>query len=160
MSASCRHCSTPSSISSATSAARVWATSISPEPGYWGALHTGFDAAYGPYAGAVWIGLPDIDYLYLPASIDQWRFFVDADDDDRIKVEWGPNYIGNYFTVQQYARVEYGVARRLIDMSSPWSHGYLVEGYTVAGSAEISEVFSIRNHVPALLEPTNWWALF
>lgn len=129
------------------------ATSISVEPGYTGRLHTGFDAAHGPFAGAFF--LPWGDIFYFPADRDEWRFVI-GDEERATNYEWGPDYVGDYFTLKQYASTNHGMTRRFIDVSSPWSHGYLNEGLVVAGSATISEALSIRNLVPeaALID---WW---
>lgn len=137
---------------------QVWAINLNVEPGYSGSLHTGFDAAYGPYAGAFFLPFDGGMFVYLPAERNEWRFFDSPNSTSN--VEWGPDYVGNYFTIQQYALNTYGITRRYIDMSSPWSHAYLREGFTVAGRSEVRESFSMHNHVPAPDRSINWSNLF
>jgi len=137
---------------------QIWAVNISTEPNYTGSLHMGFDAAYGPYAGAFFWPFDGGRFVYLPAVRNEWRF-VDSPDLEGSNVEWGPDYVGDYFTIQQYAKNTYGITRRYIDISSPWSHGYLSEGLMVVGSAEIREALSLRNIVPAA-KALSWLTLF
>jgi len=88
---------------------QVWETSIAVAPGYVGRLHTGFDAAHGPYAGAFYI--PWGGFFYLPAHENEWRFVRSAETGET-SVEWGPAYVGDYFAIQQYASTSYGITRR------------------------------------------------
>jgi len=48
-----------------------------------------------------------------------------------------------------------GELRRLIDISSPWSGGYLFEDMTVVGSARVTESFTMNNLGPGS-EADHW----
>ena len=95
------------------------------------------------------------EIFYFPADRDEWRFVVGNEKLDT-NYEWAPDYVGDYFTIKQYASTDYGLTRRFIHLSSPWSHGYLNEGLVVAGGASISEALSLRNLVPETA-PVYWW---
>jgi hypothetical protein len=61
---------------------------------------------------------------------DRWAW--DLDEDGVLGVEVGSDFVGNYFSIGQMARTSQGVVRRFIDISSPWSHAYLMEDMTVS----------------------------
>ncbi|MBM4236611.1 MAG: hypothetical protein FJ152_09115 [Firmicutes bacterium] len=48
-----------------------------------------------------------------------------------------------------------GELRRYIDISSPWSGGYLFEDMTVVGSASVTESFTMNNLGPG--SEANYW---
>lgn len=137
--------------------AQLWATSVTAAPGHSGSLHTGFDAAYGPYAGALYDFRTGTSY-YRPAGPDEWQF--QTPEGEETYAAWGSAYAGNYFSVQQYAKTTYGITRRLIDIRSPFSHAYVSERSLVVGGAEVSEAFSMRNLVPETGAAADWWSNF
>ena len=159
---------------------QIWAASVSADPGHTATLNQDFEAAYGPWGGiSVPLGgrnknldpfgplelngnrskiiLEDFFFFGKPLDDSFWFDFTDYPD---IAVKSGPDYVGNYFTIDQYAFTSQGVARRYIDISSPWGHGYLMENMTVTGAAEVSEAFSMENLEPGSDTQVDWWVLF
>ena len=74
--------------------------------------------------------------------------------------DMGPWFIGNYFNIEQFSRTSSGTHRRHIDISSPWSHGYLNETMTVTGMSEVREAFSMDNLTAGDEIGVLWWNLF
>lgn len=50
--------------------------------------------------------------------------------------------------INQSASTSGGTVKRYIDISSPWSHGYLHEDMSVVGKASITESFTMDNMSP------------
>lgn len=157
---------------------QIWAASVSADPGHTATLSQDFEAAYGPWGG---ISIPTSPFMQpvRPADINNGiispeipeefflfgdglddTFWFDFADYPAYTVEKGPDYVGNYFNIEQSVSTTQGVTKRYIDISSPWNHGYLMEDMTVTGAAEISEAFSMENLEPGSDIPTNWWVLF
>jgi len=138
---------------------QVWAVQVEADPGFSGGLTQDFEAAYGPWANHHgWLGDDD-------EPDDAW-WFVDGDGE---QVGWedafqavgsGKDYVGNYFNIDQFARTSQGTVRRYIDISSPWSHAYLMEDMSVVGTSEITESFSMDNISPGADAVPDWWDLF
>jgi len=78
-------------------------------------------------------------------------FFDDRDDE---------GYTGNYFNIEQQVSVTSGETKRYIDISSPDSHGYLMEDMTVTGKTNITEKFSMENRSEESKTLPGWWDLF
>jgi hypothetical protein len=135
---------------------QIWAVQVEAAAGYSGNLHQQFEAAYGPYEG--W----GLDQEEIPADPDpasnRWAWAMD--EDGVLGVEVGQDFVGNYFSIGQMARTSQGVVRRFIDISSPWSHAYLMEDMTVIGFAEISETFTMGNLPRGEDMVSDWWDLF
>jgi hypothetical protein len=70
------------------------------------------------------------------------------------------DYVGNYFAIEQETYVSSGVTKRHIDISSPYSHGYLYESATVTGMARISDSFLLDNMPTGLTVAESWWDFF
>ena len=74
--------------------------------------------------------------------------------------EGDEDYVGNYFAIEQETYVSSGVTKRHIDISSPYSHGYLYESATVTGMARISDSFLLDNMPAGLTVAESWWDFF
>ena len=129
---------------------QIWAVQVQADPGFSGNLHQSGEAAYGPFEyGAVL----DADDNWDGEFDNTWGW-------DGTDVVVGPDYVGNYFTMEQHARTSQGTLKRYIDISSPWSHAYLMEDMSVVGKSDITEVFAMGN-LPKGADITGlWWDLF
>ena len=123
---------------------QIWAVQVSADPGFSGNLHQDFEAAYG-----FWAGADD----YLGNGDNAWSF----DNGDVVR---GPDYVGNYFNIDQFARTSMGTVQRFIDISSPWSGAYLYEDMSIVGTSEIEEAFSMENIAPGADIIGDWWDIF
>ncbi len=54
----------------------------------------------------------------------------------------------NGFKINQSAGTSWGNIKRYIDLSSPWSGGYIFEDFVVEGRAEIHDSFTMINISP------------
>ena len=117
---------------------QLWAVQVAADPGYSGNLHQDFTAAYGPQE----------------ETADGW-WVTDAGT-----VAVGDDYVGNFFDVEQMARTSMGTVQRFIDISSPWSHAYLMEDMSVVGASEIEEAFGMTNIGPGDEVVGLWYDLF
>ena len=117
---------------------QIWAAQVEADPGYSGNLHQDFTAAYGPWE----------------ETADGW-WVTDAGT-----VAVGDDYVGNFFEIEQMARTSMGTVQRFIDISSPWSHAYLMEDMSVVGKSEISEAFGMTNIGPGDEVVGLWYDLF
>ncbi|MGM0653667.1 MAG: hypothetical protein ACQES4_12950, partial [Bacillota bacterium] len=115
-------------------------------------LEQDFEAANGPYDGEVDKDSAD--------EVDQDSFGLVENDDGTKEVVRGEDYVGDYFHVEQLAHTTGGTLRRYIDISSPWSHGYLSENMSVIGEAKIEESFSMENLAPGISPAETWPDLF
>lgn len=110
------------------------------------------------------------DEVFEPVSEQVWAVSVSADpghegvlsqsfeaayrfDDETEEVE-------NYFNIEQHAYTLSGETRRYIDISSPESHGYVMDDMTVTGMADIRETFSMDNRVNVVTAVLDWLDLF
>lgn len=142
---------------------QIWAVQVAADPGFSGNVHQGFEAAYGPFYGGPGLaqgldGLfgPDDD---MPAGLE--RFWAwQLDEDDNLGVLYGDAYVGDYFSISQMSRTSKGVHKRYIDISSPWSHGYLYEDMSVTGLSEVTESFTLGNLASGIGVAGLWWDLF
>jgi hypothetical protein len=75
----------------------------------------------------------------------------DADDDD---------YVGNYFYMEQETYVSSGETKGQIDISSPYSLGYLSESMSVTGMARNKVSFSMENLPAGSTVSASWWEIF
>ncbi|OPL14654.1 MAG: hypothetical protein AVO34_05820 [Firmicutes bacterium ML8_F2] len=113
------------------------------------------DNNYEPVSDQVWA----IDIFSDPGSEGSLAMdyeaangsFDDRDDED---------YAGNYFNIEQQVSVTSGETKRYIDISSPDSHGYLMEDMTVTGRTDIVERFSMENMTQEPKTSHGWWDLF
>ncbi len=131
---------------------QIWAVQVTAEPGESATLQQNFEAAHGPYDGDVDKDSAD--------QVDKNSFGLVEDDDGSTKVVKGEDYVGSYFHIEQLAHTTGGKLSRYIDISSPWSHGYLYEDMSVVGEATIEESFSMDNLAPGDGALTDWFKLF
>ncbi len=141
---------------------QIWAVQVQADPGFSGNLHQDFEAADGPY----WAGPGELNEFANEAAWNdgnwnqnhRWRW--ERDGDGLIGRSQGANYVGSYFDIEQHARTSMGTVQRYIDVSSPFSHGYLMEDMSVIGKSDINEAFSMTNLAPGADVPGDWWDLF
>lgn len=131
---------------------QIWAVQVTAEPGESASLEQNFEAAHGPYDGDVDKDSAD--------EVDKDSFGLVEDDDGTLKTVKGEDYVGSYFHIEQLAHTTGGTLNRYIDISSPWSHGYLHEDMSVIGTATIEESFSMDNLDPATEFLSDWFKLF
>ena len=143
---------------------QIWAVQVAADPGYSGQVDMAFEAAYSPNVLRV-LDAWDPDPQG-PNELISWRYktaWFDNPYDDwpgKWVQDMGPWFIGNYFNIEQFSRTSSGTHRRHIDISSPWSHGYLNETMTVTGMSEVWEAFSMDNLDPGDEIGVLWWNLF
>ena len=123
---------------------QIWAARIEANPGYKGRFRQDYEAAYGPYNSGA-----------LTNDDDRWRLRSSGDSAER-----GPEYVGDYFRISQTAVASMGEVKRYIDISSPWSHGYIFEDFEALGFVEIRERFRLTNIRPGSEIDDQWFRLF
>lgn len=133
---------------------QIWAVQVQADPGYSINLHQDGVAAYGPYWGG---GVKAYEASWEDKS-NTWRW--EADEDGYTTVGIGSKFIGNYFTMDQHARTSMGTLKRYIDISSPFSHAYLMEDMSVVGKSDVKETFAMVNLPAGGDVPGDWWKLF
>ena len=137
---------------------QFWAVQVQADPGFSGNIHQKGEAAYGGF----WAGTHDYDASWKLNGTnknDTWRWEWNKDG-DLIGRSIGANYVGDYFNMEQMARTSQGTLKRYIDISSPWSHGYLHEDMSVVGKSMITEAFKLGNLPAGADVPGDWWRLF
>jgi hypothetical protein len=133
---------------------QIWAVQVQADPGYSGNLHQSGVAAYGRFDG---VGGPFDDDDALDDLDDESWGWENAGMSDAVV---GPDYVGDYFTMNQHARTSMGTLKRFINISSPWSHGYLMEDMSVTGRSDITEAFALHNLPAGVDVPGLWYDLF
>jgi hypothetical protein len=128
---------------------QIWAVQVAADPGYSINVHQDGVAAYGPFQSGA--ALDEDDEWNLEDNAWGW----DGDD-----AEVGPDYVGNYFSMDQHARTSMGTLKRYIDISSPFSHGYLHEDMSVVGKSDVKEAFGMANLPAGVDVPGLWYDLF
>jgi len=145
---------------------QIWAAALTTNQGHEGSLHSDFKAAYGPGP-----------YEDIYGAIDQWgeTFYYDSEylwtykegiphydrDHRRRGYKRGDYYVGNYFTIEQYAYTSEGSLRRYISMSSPFENTVLIEEHEVIGRAAVREAFELKNLIGGPKAVTlAWYELF
>lgn len=123
---------------------QIWAVRVEAYPGYDGRLVQDMEAAYGSYTGGS-----------LTEDDDRWRLSSDGESTRR-----GPRYVGDYFNIRQRASTKMGEVKRHIDISSPWSHGYLYEDTSVIGISSVRERFRMTNIRVGSDIDKKWYELF
>lgn len=137
---------------------QIWAVQVQSDPGFSGNLEQSWEAAYGGWNEIGGMGKDPAYSLIFPGAPDQWGFV--ADDKYAYGVEFGADFVGNYFNMEQHARTSQGTLKRYIDISSPWSHAFVSEDSTITGQADIEEAFSMVNLSPGSDIVTDWYDLF
>jgi len=152
---------------------QTWAVQVEADAGFSGGLSKDFEAAYGPWAqhhGKWLMGVEagedsaDSHWWFIDAEGEPLPFFGNRVNgqpiDGPIGVDTGPDYVGNYFSIDQMARTSQGTTKRYIDISSPWSHALAYEDMSVTGFAEIEDSFEMDNIEPGAEVVPDWWELF
>ena len=62
--------------------------------------------------------------------------------------------------MEKHARTSQGTIRRFIDISSYWSHAYLMEDMSIVGKADLKESFMLDNLPAGKDILKDWWRLF
>jgi hypothetical protein len=139
---------------------QIWAVQVQADPGFSGNLHQSGEAAYGAFGGVElgsyddWVEATDWTTKGLLKDSDTWKYFAS----DGVKV--GPDFVGNYFSMNQHARTSMGTLKRYISISSPFSHGYLMEDMSVVGKSDVKEAFMMGNLPQGADIVGTWWDLF
>jgi hypothetical protein len=145
---------------------QVWAVSLETEPGGQGRFNQEIEAAYGSYTGLT-AGGSAADSEYSEASNGWW--FVDRQNRplggllvtvDGRAVNSGGDFVGDYFTLDQFASNTGGLSRRYISISSPWSLGYIEEDVQVVGSLVVRDTFMMDNREQGWDLQHGWRELF
>jgi hypothetical protein len=145
---------------------QVWAVGLETEPGGQGQLGQKIEAAYGSYmsptAGGSGAGSEQSEFN------DGWWFvnrqglplsgLLRAGDD--VIVKSGRKFVGDYFTLKQFASTTGGLSKRYISISSPWSLGFVHEDARVAGKSVIRDTFMMINIEPGRVNSFDWLELF
>ncbi len=132
------------------SGGQSWSVQIEVEPGETGSLKQDITAAEGPYDGKA----------EKASDVDDDSFGFVIDKDGKQVVVKGKDYVGSFFHVEQSISNSGGTTRRYIDVSSPWSHGFLREVMNVIGELAIDESFSMNNLSPGTSTTNDWFSLF
>jgi hypothetical protein len=132
---------------------QIWAVQVAADPGYSINVHQDGVAAYGRYDSDGYWWTDDDDFEDVADSRWAW-----ANTDFDVVV--GDDYVGDYFTMDQHARTSMGTLKRYIDISSPWSHGYVMEDMSVVGKSDVKEAFALVNLPAGADVPGDWWKLF
>ncbi len=129
---------------------QLWATRVQTNPGQEGSYHSDFLAAYGPgpYEKEYGAINPDgilffYDEKYL-WHYDETVHHLDRDDKLHGYLR-GDYYVGNFFSIEQFAYTSGGALSRLISMSNPFENTLLIEDMSVIGMASVREAFKMHN---------------
>lgn len=105
-----------------------------------------------------------------PVSDQVWAVSVSADPghegalnqsfEAAYKLDQETGEMINYFNIEQRAYTSSGETRRYISISSPESHGYVMEDMTVTGMADIRESFLMDNMLNDVTVELDWFDLF
>jgi hypothetical protein len=145
---------------------QLWATRVQTNPGQEGSYHSDFIAAYGPGPYEKEYGAIDPDgILFYYDEKYLWEYDENVHysdrDDKRNGYERGDYYVGNFFSIEQFAYTSGGSMNRLISMSSPFENTLLKEDMSVVGMASIRESFEMRNLIGGPKAVTlAWYELF
>ncbi len=135
---------------------QLWAVQVEANPGMSGNVHQEFEAAYGD------------TYSYdnyttaegYTGPVDGWGTVANPTVTDDYTVARGSDYVGNYFHMDQWARTSDGTLKRFIDISSPFTHAYLMEDMEVTGESEVEEAFTMDNIAAGEDMDVTWYDLF
>ena len=129
---------------------QLWATRVQTNPGQEGSYHSDFIAAYGPGPYERLYGATDPSgQLFFYDEKFMWEYDENvhySDRDDKLRgYERGDYYVGNFFSIEQFAYTSGGAMDRLISMSSPFENTLLIEDMSVVGMASVRESFEMHN---------------
>jgi hypothetical protein len=139
---------------------QYWAVQVQADPGFSGNLHQNGEAAYGAFWGNGSIAAFDAGWTAYPFNHDHRFRWEENKAATYVVPSVGAKYVGDYFNMEQMARTSQGTLKRHIDISSPWSHGYLYEDMSVVGKSQITEAVKMVNLPAGADVPKDWWKLF
>ncbi len=126
---------------------QVWAVSLETEPGGQGQLNQKIEAVCGNHSGVAVSG--NENGFERHEAVDAWW-----------SAESGRVYVGDYFTLEQFASTSGGLTRRFISVSSIWSLGFIHEDITVAGRAVVRDRFMMKSLEPGQACFSDWLEMF
>lgn len=145
---------------------QVWAVSLETEPGGQGQLNQKIEAVCGSYSGGAVSGDENGNERY--EAFDAWWFVyrqvqflnnlawrADLDNSNS-----GLEFVGDYYTIEQFASTSGGLTRRYISISSPWLSGFVYEDVRVAGRAVVRDQFMMKSPEPGQAWVFDWQDLF
>lgn len=129
---------------------QIWATAVSTNPGHSGSYHADFIAAYGPGPYERKYGVEDkYGNIYFPGEEFMWEFDPSVAyferNHRRLGYKRGDYYVGNYFSIEQYAATTQGSLSRYISISEPFENTFFEEDMSVIGRASVREAFKMNN---------------
>jgi hypothetical protein len=145
---------------------QIWAVSLKTNQGEQGQLSQKIDSVSGSYSGQVARGFVANDEQREVYA--GWRF-IDRQGQllsvltiprDSGEVKSNCEYVGDYFTLDQFASNTGGLTKRYISISSPWSLGFVQEDLKVAGSSAVKDTFTMRNQYFGREIRDGWLELF
>lgn len=145
---------------------QVWAVSLETEPGGQGQLNQKIEAACSSHSGVAASGDEDGDGRH--EALDAW-WLVDrqvqllnspAGRADIDKVRSGLEFVGDYFTIEQFASTFGGLTRRYISISSPWLLGFVHEDVRVVGRTVVRDQFMMKSPETEQTCFSVWQGLF
>jgi hypothetical protein len=128
---------------------QIWVTRLVTNPSHTGGYHADFIAAYGPGPYEREYGIiTDMGEVFRYDEKYMWTYEEGISprhrDHRRDGYDRGDYYVGNYFSIDQYAYTSGGEMQRFISMSNPFENTLLIEGLSVIGSSSVRESF--ENH--------------
>lgn len=145
---------------------QVWAVSMDTEPGGQGQLNQNIEAVCGSHSGVAASGDENGDDQH--EVLDAW-WFVDrqvqllnnpARRADLDNLNGGHEFVGDYFTIEQFVSTSGGLTRQYISISSPWLSGFVHEDVRVAGRAVVRDQFMMNSPEPGQAWVFDWQDLF
>ncbi len=110
---------------------------------------------YEPLTSQVWANYVSSDPGHIGSTniSGQAAYGLTGDAEDE-------GYVGNYFNMEQETYVSSGETKGQIEVSSPYSHGYLSESISVTGMARNKVSFSMENLLAGSTVSASWWDIF
>ncbi len=145
---------------------QLWSTRLVTNPGHTGSYHADFIAAYGPGPYEQEFGVTTLmGNVHFFEEKYMWTYEEGIHPNDRDHrrdgYDRGDYYVGNYFSINQFAYTSGGEMQRLISMSNPFENTLLIEDLRVIGMASIRESFDIHGLIGGPKAVTlAWYELF
>jgi hypothetical protein len=145
---------------------QLWATAVSTNPGHSGSYHSDFIAAYGPGPYERMYGYVDqFGFRHFYDEEFMWEYDPNVDYFNRnhklFGYKRGKYYVGNYFSIEQFASTTEGSMKRFISISNPFENAFLEEEMSVIGSASVREALKLNNLTRGTRGITlAWYELF
>ncbi len=116
--------------------------------------YQGPEDGFGFVEGSSWISPygPDIRWIdyYLNGQTGSMRSCPSILDfsGEYERIEKGVLYAGDYFIIEQHTSVTDGTIKRIINIGTPFTHGYYIEDMSFSGRSDIREYFQRSNVRP------------